>query len=281
MFYLFLSAVMGVGWAISYKLALRRGCRHALEIVPVTFLTACTCMIVWTSLTSGLAMNATVVIIGALAGASLFTAVVTFFYLIKSGARLGVSWTVMVLSAVIPTCASIFVWKEYPNFWQTVALLLAASGILLLGQVKPGRMDLTRKEVYLLVTSFLTSGLAGLAIKAVASMGLGQFNGLYVCTLYAVAGVLAAVGSVVTGHYPTRKHMGLGLAMGAAGAGNVFLLALALNELSGTVAFPVRTCLTILLTVTVSYALWRERIESRREAIGLVLALLAIVLMSL
>jgi drug/metabolite transporter (DMT)-like permease len=55
---------------------------------------------------------------------------------------------------------------------------------------------------------------------------------------------------------------------------------LSLKSLPGIVAFPIRTCGSILVTLAASRILWEERMRGR-EIFGVLLALISIVLMNL
>ena len=131
MFYLFLSMVFTSWWALSYKIALKRKC-SSLGVMTAAFGMAAVLTFLWKLITFSFQFNSLSAIIGAIGGIAMFIAVASYFVVIRGGARLGVSWTIITLSMIIPTSFCIFLWKEVPNFFQVLGLLLAISGICLL-----------------------------------------------------------------------------------------------------------------------------------------------------
>ncbi len=279
MFYLILSIIFTSWWALSYKIALGRKCSPT-GVITVASGTATSLALLWKLLTVASKFNYLSAIIGGLGGIALFVAIVSYFSLISRGARLGVSWTVIALSMVIPTSFCIFLWKEFPTPFQTLGLVSAVFGICLLGQVKPGKAQLTGKEWGLLSVAFLLSGAASVSSKLIPVLGLQEFKATYVLFLY--GGVfIPALGRTWWRKEPLHlKEISVGAGMGIAGIANVFFFLLALDKFTGTLAFPVRTCGNLLLTILVSYLFWHEKL-SRKELMGLGLALLAIVFVSM
>jgi multidrug transporter EmrE-like cation transporter len=84
----------------------------------------------------------------------------------------------------------------------------------------------------------------------------------------------------LTRRLPSRKELIFGGTMGIAGIGNYWFIVRALRDVPGIIAFPFRTCGSILLTLVVSRFLWKETLRYR-ELAGVILAMSAIVLMSL
>jgi len=235
---------------------------------------------IWSWFYVGASFNLVAAALGVAGGLGLFFAIFTYFRLIQSGARLGVSWTIVTLSMTIPTGASILIWKEFPSFSQWLALALAVCGIFLLGRVKAGGLRLSATEAGLLAVAFFMSGAVGLTLKVIAAQGLEGYKGIYFLSLWSSCLLAGATGCALSRRAPGRTELVIGGVMGLAGVGNIVFLLLALGLVTGTVAFPLKTCGSLLLTVAASYLLWREQI-SRREFLGLLCALAAIVLMNL
>jgi drug/metabolite transporter (DMT)-like permease len=106
------------------------------------------------------------------------------------------------------------------------------------------------------------------------------FKKEYILFLYLGTFLPALLASLVTRRIPRRKEIQVGIGMGTAGVGGTFFFLLALEKLTGTVAFPLRTCGGLLLTIFLSFLLWGERLN-KKEMFGLFLAITAIILMSL
>jgi len=278
MLYLAISLPFAAWWALSYKIAVNRHCSgHA--VITVACATAAGLVLLWELLTHSLQFNGEAAFIGVIAGLLLFTATMSYFELIRRGVRLGLSWTIMTLSMVLPTCLSIFLWKEIPSVVQALGLLSAIASVCLLGDVKVGGCRLPWRAWALFVTAFVASGMVAVCSKLIPVRGLEDFKLTYLLHLYAVIFVLAFARSCLRKDFPRLAGTWLGLGMGVASVGNVFFTLLALERLTGTVAFPLKTCGELLLMLLLGYLIWRERID-RKESVGVGFACLAIVLMN-
>ena len=133
-------------------------------------------------------------------------------------------------------------------------------------------------SLLLLAISFVTTGVNLILNKAVVELGLAGFAPLYMIGFWSVGIVIGLVVRAVTRHGSTRQDVIVGLGMGAVGSVGLIAFMLALNGLSGVIAFPVRSCGNILLTACVSYAIWRERL-SVYQWLGILCAALAIYLL--
>ena len=279
MFYLFLSIIFTSWWALSYKLALKRNC-SSLGVIVTAFGTATALTFLWKLATFSFQFNYLSAMIGVIGGVALFIAVVNYFVVIKGGARLGISWAIISLSMIIPTSFSVFLWKEVPTFFQALGLLLAITSICLLGKVKPANAHLTGREWALLSTAFFLTGVVSVTVKLIPALGLEKFKLTYILFLYGGAFISALMINRIRRELPTLKEIKVGVGMGISGVANIFFLLLALENLTGTIAFPVKTCGNIVLTVFITYLVWGEKIN-RKETIGLSLTLLAIVFMNI
>jgi len=279
MFYLFLSIIFTSWWALSYKLALKRNC-SSLGVIVTALGTATALTFLWKLATFSFQFNYLSAMIGVIGGVALFIAVVTYFVVIKGGARLGISWAIISLSMIIPTSFSVFLWKEVPTFFQALGLLLAITSICLLGKVKPANAHLTGREWALLSTAFFLTGVVSVTVKLIPALGLEKFKLTYILFLYGGAFISALMINRIRRELPTLKEIKVGVGMGISGVANIFFLLLALENLTGTIAFPVKACGNIVLTVFITYLVWGEKIN-RKETIGLSLALLAIVFMNI
>ena len=279
MFYLFLSIIFTSWWALSYKLALKRNC-SSLGVIVTAFGTATALTFLWKLATFSFQFNYLSAMIGVIGGVALFIAVLNYFVVIKGGARLGISWAIISLSMIIPTSFSVFLWKEVPTFFQALGLLLAITSICLLGKVKPANAHLTGREWALLSTAFFLTGVVSVTVKLIPALGLEKFKLTYILFLYGGAFISALMINRIRRELPTLKEIKVGVGMGISGVANIFFLLLALENLTGTIAFPVKTCGNIVLTVFITYLVWGEKIN-RKETIGLSLTLLAIVFMNI
>ena len=183
MLYLIISVFFTSWWALSYKIAFKKNC-SPIGVMTVAFGTAAVLALLWNLLILPFQFNYLSATVGTIAGIGLFIAVMSYFAVIKSGARLGVSWTIITLSMIIPTSFSIFLWKEIPTLVQTLGLVFAISGICLLGQAKPDNARFTRNEWGFLFTAFLCTGGINVANKLIPVLGLENFKFIYMLFHY-------------------------------------------------------------------------------------------------
>jgi drug/metabolite transporter (DMT)-like permease len=229
---------------------------------------------------ANLLFNRTAALLGMCGGFCLYLAVFCYFHLLKGGARLGISWTIVTLSMMIPTAGSIVLWHEVPGALGWLSLLLTVASIVVLGKFKKRGSPMGRRDVLYLSAAFLFSGVGALIAKAIVALNLEQHRNIYFLFVFATMLLISLCVNVITRRPPLRKELFSGGAMGIAGMGNFWFIVRALRDIPGTVAFPFRTCGSILLTVMVSRIVWRERIKPQ-EIVGIVLAMIAIALMNL
>lgn len=109
MIYLVVCIMCSVLWAISYKITIRRGCHPLGTISSVAFWSLLIILILF-NFDLGIRVHTVAAALGSGTGLCLYFAMLTYFYLIKRGARLGVSWTILSLSMIIPTTVSIIIY---------------------------------------------------------------------------------------------------------------------------------------------------------------------------
>lgn len=280
MLYLILSIMFSSWWGFSYKIAFRKNC-SVLGVITVAYGMAFILVLLWELVTLSFSFNLLSAIIGTIAGIGSFIATISYFAVIRSGARLGVTWTIMSLSMIVPISLSIFLWKEIPGLFQSLGLLSAITGIYLLGsRTKTGNARLTGKQWGLISAAFFLNGGASVAYKLIPVLGLEKFKLTYLSFIWGGAFILALGRSWMRKGLPNLKEIKVGVGMGIAGVGSTFFLLLALENLTGTLAFPLGACGNILFVVFITYLVWQEKVD-RKEFIGLSLALLAIVFINL
>ena len=131
----------------------------------------------------------------------------------------------------------------------------------------------------------LYQGLLAIQHRGQDSAGVITYDGLFhvkkgnglIQDIFTAENARRLKGTIGVGHtrYPT-----IGGGMGIAGIGNIFFFLLVLEKFTGTLAFPLKTCGNVLLTIFITHLIWREKLN-RKEVMGLSFALLAIVFMNL
>lgn len=272
MIYLFCSILFTTGWALSYKIASRRNC-DLIAVNIVTYLSA-TLMALLYFLFKGGNFNFLAVFIGLMGGAFLFIAVLPFFYVVKQG-EVGISWTIVSLSVIIPVFFSIFLWQESPDIWQILGLILVVFSLILLGKIKMEQRIIPKSWIFLISFSFLFTGLASLTLKMFYEFGLSNYKGIYVLSFYGFALFLITVLAFIKKRFPHRKEFLVGWGMGTSGILNTLFMLLALRELPGIVVFPILSSGNVVLTVFLSYIIWKEDL-TKKSILGIIIAVLAI-----
>ena len=190
-------------WALCYKHILRRD-GHPLAILPLIGAVGVAALTAWTACgLDGGALQPRVVGYGACAGVAVTVAVLSYFYVIKHGARLGVSWTIITLSMTIPVAASLVVWGEIPTALQALGIAVAVGGILLLGRVRAGGAHMPAWQTFLLLVAFVCSGASAVFAKAQAEVDGGEVRD-FLLAMYGVMLLAGAGGLLLLRRLPRR-----------------------------------------------------------------------------
>jgi len=278
MLYLLCSVIFASWWGLSYKIASWRKC-DLIAVNNITYLSAVLFIGFYLLLAQAFNFSLIVAMVGLIGGIALFSAVLSFFYVAKQG-EVGIPWTVVNLSVVIPIIASIFFWQEIPNEWQIIGLILAFFSLILLGSSKPNPRVISKTWLFLIIVSFFSSGLSAVTFKMIHELGLDEYKGIYMLFYYSSALFLITAVSGVKKRVPHRKEFLIGCGMGLAGVlGSLFFL-LALERLSGLIAFPVRSAGKLVLTVFLLCWIWKEKLK-KKEIAGIVIAVLSIIFINI
>ena len=279
MIYLLACILCALAWTASYRLSLGKGCEPVGTMTGIGATSLLVALII--SIAEGNArFNGAAAILGICGGFCMYLAVFCYFHLLKRGARLGISWTIVTLSMMIPTAGSILLWREVPSTFGWLSLLLTVVSIVVLGKFKEKGSSMGKRDILYLSAAFIFSGVSALIAKALVALNFEQHRNVYFIFVFASMLLIALCVDMVTRRTPSGKELLSGGAMGLAGIGNYWFLVRALRDVPGIVAFPFRTCGSILLTLIVSRFAWRERMKPL-EIAGVVLAMIAIALMSL
>lgn len=279
MIYLLACILCSLGWTVSYRLSLRSGCEPVGTMTGIGTASFFVALII--SIAEGsVHFNAAAALLGTCGGFCMYFAVFSYFHLLKGGARLGISWTIVTLSMTIPTAGSILLWHELPGSLQWLSLLFTVISIVTLGKFKEKGSSTGKRDILYLSAAFILSGAGALIAKTLVSLNLEQHRNTYFIFLFATMLLIAVCVDIISLHLPSKRELLTGGAMGLAGIGNYWFIIRALRDVPGIVVFPFRTCGSILLTLIVTRIAWRERLGPM-EIAGVVLAMVAIVLMSL
>lgn len=185
------------------------------------------------------------------------------------------------LSVVIPVLGTIFVFGETPHAMEAVgaAVAIAAMPLLSLDRGVNGSR-LTRRQVPLLLALFVMNGCCLLVNKWFQAVGLEAQRPAFLGVLFGTAAAVSAVAWAATSRRSGWQEVSCGVPLGVINFGTSFMLIRALDELPGTVVFPVVAALGLVLTSGFAAWAWRE-VPGRMGQVGLALALVAVVLVKL
>ena len=127
--------------------------------------------------------------------------------------------------------------------------------------------------------AFLAQGLAGVTQKGLAELP-GEYRVFYLCCTYVVAALLSYVLYRRRGGRVERASVIIGAISGTTCVLSVYFLLAALKHVGGVVVFSVVPAAALSLTLLAGWLIFRERL-SRRQTLGVLLALAGIVLVQL
>jgi multidrug transporter EmrE-like cation transporter len=205
---------------------------------------------------------------------------------------LGVSWTVLRCSIVLPVLASIFWWDELPLYNGGMGLSMRLTGILLTlialflvgtGQRKVQKNPIPHRDsawLGWLVTAFLAQGGWEIMLRATGDFKDDGMRSLFLVIAFGGSCLFTLPVMVATRARLTKRELSYGLLLGGCSFLGTGSRVLALRELSGTVVFPASTASIMILVQIAGLCLWKERIGPWGTA-GLLSASLSVALLCL
>ena len=291
-----LSAAAGAAFGQSYKWKVALG----LRTVPVT---------VWFSLLSSGMLAAVVLtlpsvlvtrsmIYTAAGYASAMAVAMHSFYRVIENAKLGVSWTMIQLSVIVPFLAGVIFYDERLTVLAALGVAAVVVSILLFGRSRertgaPGSHPSLGSVLYLTIAtvatgitattlrifkSFSTNDAAIPTFLLMASLFLLAINSV----IYFISSRLRTVSSGDPAGYRLweRRLILFSIYKCVTNVTAIGLLMLALQRLPGYFVFPVRNTLSILLVYILSTTIFRERLNGS-EVAGAIAAIVGIAALSI
>lgn len=190
--------------------------------------------------------------------------------------HLGITWTVLRCSMVLPVLASIVVWREVPLYPISSLLLARSTGVaLVLAAIALMGVDHMRRDpasrrspsagsrpwawLAWLTLAFLAQGSWEIALRATRSLVSDQARVLFVAIVVAGAFCLSLPAAGIA-----RARLGKRELLYGGLAGLLSILASgcriwALRDLDGILVFPVTTIGTVLLVQALGIVIWQEQ----------------------
>ena len=282
----FLSGICGAFFASAYKVRKRLG----FPVPPVLLLFSLFYLSTSLSiavLSGELVFSKRLLGIGVAHGLAMILAMLCYSYVMER-AKLGVTWTIIQFSVLLPFFLSILLYRERPGpvTWAGIFCIFLAIALFSLGKAKQadGRAIPGASTGLLLAASSLLTGVA-LAIPKIYAAGFSDLRIFALLTYSSSAMVLVTLPVALTwrrrapaqplsrGMLPFAAYMSI-----TNQAAAVFLI-LAVKGIPGSVVYPLRNVICILLVLLVSILVFRERV-SPSEGIGTVVAVAGIAVLS-
>ena len=193
------------------------------------------------------------------------------------------------LSIVVPIIVSMLFWKEIPNLWQAIGLLLTFVAIPLLSQREkeptykftPDRPETPQGLGFAIaITILLITGISRLTMKAFNEMCPIDEKSLYMSLLFGVATLIYLGVCLYQKTWPNWWEVFYGTLIGICNVAGSWALLIALDKVSALIAFPMSSSGGVLFTMFVGMVFLRERL-GRIPLIGALLAIVALIFVNL
>ncbi len=214
------------------------------------------------------------------------------FELFKLGIRLSgiiVTAAVVRLSIVVPILGVMLVWQEFPNFWQSIGLLLILGAIPLLSQREkeqvytftPGRPQISQGLGFtVVITIMVVAGISRLNMTAFIELCPIEDKPLYMSLLFGTSTLIYLVICLYQRVWPNWWEVFYGALIGICNAAGSWALLKALDKMSGLIVSPMSSSGVVLFTMIVGMLFFRERL-SRATLIGAILAVIALIFINM
>lgn len=182
----------------------------------------------------------------------------------------------MKLGVIVPTALGLTLFREPLNPARVGGILLTLAAIALLSGENGERRG---RKLTGLVLLMLCGGMADGLSKFYEAWGNPAMQGHFLCFVFSFAMLLCAGLCAWEGQRPTARDWLFGVLLGVPNYFSSRFLLLALDSVPASVAYPVFSCGTILLTALIGRLAFGERPGSRQFA-AIALVLLALVLLN-
>jgi len=197
-------------------------------------------------------------------------------------AKRGVSITTAMvrLAVIVPILGGILLWREQPLPVQYAGIVLTLVSMPLI-TLKPGvKGSVDSSAVPLLAAMFLGSGISMLLFQWYEKLGLPGEDVLFLGCLFGAAMIVTFIAWLRQRQGSSMRDLLPGVVLGLTNALANEALIDALQQLPSVIVFPFYSAVGLVIAALVSRAAWGERI-SRRELLGLSIAIVAVVLVNL
>ncbi|MCP4644333.1 MAG: hypothetical protein GY851_28075 [bacterium] len=208
--------------------------------------------------------------------------------------HLGISWTVLRCAMLVPTLASLLVWREMPLYPIHLTLVMRIGGVaatttalLLMGydrarapSDKPAGAGSRWVWVGWMAVAYVSQGTFETCVVVTRYLPSHEGRAFFLTVSFGAAFLCSIPLVALTGARIARREWTWGLLAGvcsvAGSAGRMW----AVHVMGGLIVFPVTTVAVVFLVQFAGIALWRERM-GRWGIVGFVAAVAGVLLLSL
>lgn len=193
---------------------------------------------------------------------------------------IGLTVSVMRISLVIPVIVSIVVFSEQTSSLRIIGLILAFVALSVL--FKPNKVERKSSALYNLLVLFLLTGIGDVTLKVFQASGSPIFDKWMFMGVVFTTCTILCIGFIVfsSNPIPSTEEIKVGILVGVPNlAASIFIL-MGLELVPASIAFPTSN-LTIITVGTILGKLYWKDVLTRRHYVVILLAIAAIVLLTM
>lgn len=281
MFYFWIFVFSTVGFMQTLRYGERRG-GGVYGVVAVNYLIAVVGVAIpplFRLNGTGLEASGDAIVIGLVAGTVYFGLLVTQLSAFKTSG-VGIVSAANRCGIVVPVLFAWSLWGETMTVYRWLALAMLPPAMFLLRPEGGAGKFRTWKGEALIIICFLFSGVIATLFKfAEVNLGPAEEETCKV-TLFGTAFVWTASAALIRRAPMSRNDVATGALLGMFNTLNLTSVLLALAVMPAVIFYPTSGCLIIVINVMLGRWLWKETF-SRRQVLGLVLAVAIVILTNL
>jgi drug/metabolite transporter (DMT)-like permease len=209
------------------------------------------------------------VIIGLVTGVLYYLGFYLYQYNVKHNGA-GLSTTFMRLGILVPTILSMILFKEMPNAFQIIGILLAVTGIIIVNSSMKSK--LVRQINFGLLLLFFVGGIADFNAKIYQNYALSKYESLFVFYIFFTALLISLFMLWYKNRSIRKVDVMAGLIVGIPNQLTSVFLLKALAVYPASLVFPIFSSGTILFVNLVSILLFKTKLNKKQYlAMGIIL----------
>lgn len=183
------------------------------------------------------------------------------------------------LNILVPMILSLILWREIPDFFSSIAVLLFVGAILVSSFDKEKVIQIGHlgKNVVLLI---LVAGFSGFINKLFQQYSLLEYKSFYLMIVFLMAFAASLTMAIHKGDMPRGREILAGFLVGIPNLLRSSFMIIALHQLSTAVAFSFSSAGSIMATAIGARFIFKERIP-RKDQIAIGIIVIALILVNI